>query len=178
MAGMHYNANIQVAIDTPEPLPLDRIRQAVEWVLSRHDQPAGTTVSVVITDDARIHQMNRQFRGVDKPTDVLSFPADSSPLPGESEHYLGDLILALPYIQRQAGAERHAWQEEMLLAVIHGTLHLLGYDHGTPDAQRAMWAEQAAALAALDLPITVPLFKFDDADDSPGATVDGPDSDE
>lgn len=179
MGDTGYNADVQIALDTPETLPLARIQQAVDWVLSRHDQPAGTAVSVVIVDDARIRQMNRRFRNIDKPTDVLSFPAEPSPVDDDSEErYLGDLILGLPYIQRQAGAEKHAWQDELLLAVIHGTLHLLGYDHDSPEAQRTMWATQAEALAALGIPITVPLFEFGDADDPHTPTEDAPEGDE
>jgi probable rRNA maturation factor len=118
---------------------------------------------VVITDDDEIQQMNRQYRGVDAPTDVLSFP--NEPLPGEDEPYLGDLILSLPYIQRQAEAETHTLSDELSLAVIHGTLHLLGYDHDTPAHQDSMWERQAEALRALDVDIVVPWFEFPDSDE-------------
>jgi len=158
-----YDLNVQVLIDTDGPLPVDRLEQAVAWVLRAHDVMQGTGVSVVITDDDEIQQMNRQYRGVDAPTDVLSFPDE--PLPGEAEPYLGDLILSLPYIRRQAEAEDHTLSDELALAVIHGTLHLLGYDHDTPAHQDLMWARQEEALRALDIQIVVPRFEFSDSDE-------------
>jgi probable rRNA maturation factor len=149
-------------------LSLARIQQAVEWVLRMHETVPDAGISVVVTDDETIQHLNRQFRGIDSPTDVLSFPGE--PVPGEVEPYLGDLILSLPYIQRQAEAESHTLSDELVLAVIHGTLHLLGYDHNTPDRQARMWAKQAEALQALDVNIVVPQFEFSsDEDDSNGA---------
>jgi probable rRNA maturation factor len=121
-------------------------------------------MSIVITDDDKIQQLNRQFRGVDSPTDVLSFPDE--PVPGEAEPYLGDLVLSLPYIQRQAAAEGHTLSDELVLGVVHGTLHLLGYDHDTPDNQNRMWAKQAEALLELGVNIIVPQFEFPDEDES------------
>lgn len=165
MTGTRYNADIQVQIDDAGALPSERIQQAVDWVLARHDQPDGATLSVVVMGDAPVRRMNRQYRGIDKPTDVLSFPVARSTIAEDAEHYLGDLILALPYIQRQAEGEQHAWQDEVILAVIHGTLHLLGYDHDTAENQHVMWQVQADALAALNVAISVPLFEFDDNDD-------------
>jgi probable rRNA maturation factor len=105
--------------------------------------------------------MNHQFRNVDGPTDVLSFPADPVPVPDE-EPYLGDLILALPYITRQAEVEGHSVSDEMVLAVVHGTLHLLGYDHDTAAHQTAMWAAQSKALQSMNVDIQVPEFEFPD----------------
>ncbi len=158
-----YDLNVQVLIHNDLSLPVDRLEKAVEWVLRAHDIAPGTGVSVVITDDDEIQQMNRQYRGVDAPTDVLSFPDE--PLPGEAEPYLGDLILSLPYIQRQAAAENHTLSDELALAVIHGTLHLLGYDHDTRAHQDLMWARQAEALRAWDVQIVVPRFEFPNSDE-------------
>jgi probable rRNA maturation factor len=101
---------------------------------------------------------------VDAPTDVLSFPADQPLIPDEEdpEPYLGDLVLALPYIQRQAQSEAHSLDDELILAVIHGTLHLLGYDHDSAENQAEMWAVQSEALQTLGVAISVSLFTFDD----------------
>jgi probable rRNA maturation factor len=123
---------------------------------------------VVVVDDAEIQQLNRDFRGVDRPTSVLSFPADPVPLPegeGEEAGYLGDLIVSLPYIQRQAAADEHDWRDELILNVVHGTLHLLGYDHDTAANQARMWTVQAEALDALGVPIAVPHFDFPEDSD-------------
>ena len=159
---MAYDIDVQVQLAAE--LPLARLREAATWVLADQNTAPGTGLSIVITDDASVQALNKQFRAVDAPTDVLSFPADPVPpeIAGEDSPYLGDLVLALPYIQRQAEAEGHALVDELVLAVVHGTLHLLGYDHADTATQNAMWTVQARALAALGVAITVPLFSFDD----------------
>jgi probable rRNA maturation factor len=154
-----YHVNIQQQLDAP--IDQARLAEAVRWVLHAHDVSPGTGLTLVIGDDATIRRLNRQYRGLDKPTDVLSFPAEPPPIP-EPAPYLGDLILAWPYIQRQAEAEGHTAGDELVLAVVHGILHLLGYDHDTPARQARMWTAQANALQALDIDIEVPLFSFDD----------------
>ncbi len=168
-----YQVHIQLHVPGQEALPLGRVRRAVAWLLQRHAKPPQASLSLVVTDDTAIQALNRDFRGVDRPTGVLSFPADPAPLPreaGEDADYLGDLIVSLPYIQRQAAADGHDWRDELILNVVHGTLHLLGYDHDTPQNQAHMWRVQAEALDALGVPITVPHFHFpDDADEDNAA---------
>ena len=161
-----YNLNTQVHIATDFVLPNDRIHEAVIWLLNSHDVAPGTGVSIVTVTDEEMRRLNRQFRAVDAPTDVLSFPSDPEPDNEAEEPYLGDLVLAVPYIQRQAEAEQHDINDELILAVVHGTLHLLGYDHETPENQSAMWDMQARALQALRVDIEVPLFEFSDDDDT------------
>jgi probable rRNA maturation factor len=158
--GMSYDLNFQVQLETDLALPTARMERAIEWVLQGHDVAPATGISVVIADDGEIRRLNQQFRGIDAPTDVLSFP--NEPVPGEDEPYLGDLILALPYIQHQAEEEGHTLSDELVLVVIHGTLHLLGYDHDNAERQSDMWEKQAEALRVMDVNITVPRFEFPD----------------
>ncbi|MBI5959043.1 MAG: rRNA maturation RNase YbeY [Chloroflexi bacterium] len=164
-----YDINFQVNLETDLALPLVRMQQAIEWLLREHDETAGTGVSVVFVDDDEIRKLNQQFRQVNTPTDVLSFPADVPLIPEDedSEPYLGDLVLGLPYIQRQAQSENHSLSDELVLAVIHGTLHLLDYDHNNAANQAEMWSVQAEALQAMGAAITVPLFTFDDDPSGP-----------
>ncbi len=174
-----YAVHVQLHGQPDETLPLERVRQAVAWVLGRHTKPPKTGLSLVITDDMEIQALNRDFRGVDRPTGVLSFPAEPVDLPegvDEEADYLGDLIVSLPYIQRQAAEDGNDWRDELVLNVVHGTLHLLGYDHDTPQNQARMWAVQAEALAALGVPITVPHFDFSDDSDENNAS-DAPETD-
>lgn len=126
--------------------------QAAQRVLALHpalaEQPSELTI--VITGDEEIAALNRQFRGVDAPTDVLSFPADAPPIAIEGmAHYWGDLIIAYPYAAEQARREGHGLIDSLRLLVVHGTLHLLGYDHDTPEQHERMWSAQADALRAL-----------------------------
>lgn len=157
-----YVIDIQNEFDV-QGLPTERMIDAIRLVLDRHEAPLGTTISVVITDDDHVQSLNAEFRDVDVPTDILSFPAD--PLPDEMTEgspYLGDLIIAYPYTQHQAEEAGHDLNDELVLLVVHGTLHLLGYDHDNEDNQDAMWGEQAFMLESLGVNIDVPRFTFGD----------------
>ncbi len=110
-------------------------------------------VTVVITSDEAVAELNQQYRQTEGPTDVLSFPAQDD-TPGfvsapEMETYLGDVIVALPFTERQAAALSRPLADELRLLVVHGALHLLGYDHAEPDEEADMWARQDAILARL-----------------------------
>lgn len=118
-------------------------------------------VTVVITDDATVQALNRDYRDVDAPTDVLSFPARDETQPtliippeleAELARYLGDIVIAYPYTARQADRFGSPVAAELRLLVVHGTLHLLGHDHADEEEQRAMWSAQDAVLAALGDP--------------------------
>lgn len=128
------------------------LETAVRATLTHEEQQSPLELSVLLTDDAQIQQMNRDFRGVDKPTDVLSFPAGEA-LPGmeDADPYLGDIAISVPYAARQAAQAGHDLAGELQLLVIHGVLHLLGYDHDDPEEKAAMWAAQTAVLAQLHL---------------------------
>src|SRR5258708_6539708 len=147
-----------------ENLPVEGMVSAICFVLARHDVADNTALTVVISDDKHIQDLNKQFRNVDAPTDVLSFPADPLPEAIENEEaYLGDLIIAYPYTAHEAAESGHRLDDELVLLVIHGTLHLLGYDHDNEANQDKMWAEQANALAAAKVDIDVPRFTFADS---------------
>lgn len=96
------------------------------WLAGVAPRAAVGTVTVVITTDRRIRALNRQWRGVDKATDVLSFPAGDGPGPAQ---HLGDLVIARETAARQARAEGHPVATELRVLALHGLLHLLGYDH-------------------------------------------------
>lgn len=112
------------------------------------------------TDEAEIQALNLEHRGIDAPTDVLSFALDEGfdmPLPPEAlaelGHELGDVVISVPVARRQAEARGHSLEAELALLTIHGLLHLLGEDHDTPERKATMWARQGAALAALGLEV-------------------------
>jgi len=116
----------------------------------RNDEPE---VTIVVTDDETLHELNRSYLGIDRPTDVLSFGGD---VPGfvnapEASNYLGDVIISCPRAQAQAEAAGHSLEAELALLVIHGVLHLLGYDHVDPAEKAAMWERQAEVLSSLGL---------------------------
>lgn len=152
----HYSINLQIDDELPDaerPLPttLELLETAVITTL-KQQQTSKATLTLFLTDDERIQQLNRDYLGHDRPTDVLSFSA-GTPMPGmaEMETCLGDIIIALPYAARQAAAAGHDVAAECQLLAVHGTLHLLGYDHADPDEKAAMWQAQTAVLAQLGL---------------------------
>jgi probable rRNA maturation factor len=109
-------------------------------------------MAVVVTDNESIQALNRDFRGMDEPTDVLAFgeekPGPFVLAPGEPM-YLGDVVISLERAEAQAQERDAAVADELQLLLVHGILHLLGYDHATEDDQRKMWARQDVILQAL-----------------------------
>ena len=129
--------------------------QAVIQTALRHQGRPGE-LTLVVTDDEGIRALNRDFLGVDAPTDVLSFSAqeDGGPFVAapETGGYLGDVILSYPRAVEQAREQGHSTEQELNLLVVHGVLHLLGYDHADAAEKAAMWAQQEAILELLCLP--------------------------
>lgn len=119
---------------------------ATEWV-----------VSLTLTSQDRVHELNRTFRNVDAPTDVLSFSqregdADPNPgLPNLGPPLLGDVIVALEVAREQAQAYGHSVERETAFLAVHGTLHLLGYDHEESAAEADMMARGERALERVGL---------------------------
>jgi probable rRNA maturation factor len=147
---------IDVQDDAGYGVDVESLIRAATTVLDRHEVDRASALSIVFLTDEEMAGYNRRFRGVDAPTDVLSFPADAPPVEiPEEAPYLGDLIIAFPYASAQATRERHALQDSLSLLVIHGTLHLLGYDHDTAERRAEMWAAQDEALRTLGIPTDI-----------------------
>lgn len=149
---------IQVDEAFTELVDQDNLRAAIRHLLQQVGQPTAA-LTLVVTDDAAVQTLNRDYRGVDAPTDVLSFAAqeeaDDVPeladlppaLAAELANYLGDVIIAYPYASRQAAHYQNSVAAELRLLAVHGVLHLLGYDHATPAEEAAMWTLQSTILA-------------------------------
>jgi len=107
-------------------------------------------LSIVLTDDVRLQQLNREYLGIDAPTDVLSFPASETD-PETGARYIGDILISLSQAQAQANTAGHPLESEVQLLVVHGVLHLLGHDHAEAEKKARMWKAQAEILANLGL---------------------------
>lgn len=126
---------------------------ATEIVLSNEGKKVDDfEVSVLYTDDSFITQLNWQYRRVQGPTDVLSFPMmdpnseiDKVEIPGVP-NILGDIVISLETTRRQASEQGKSMEEELSLLLVHGVLHLLGYDHDSPEREAVMWDRQAKAV--------------------------------
>lgn len=176
MSSPEYAVLVQFSanLPTPDTLTAEELQIAAYEVLRQNDAPEDSYLSLIISTDEHLQDLNEKYRGINVPTDVLSFPSD--PLPqgvGEEDEggYLGDVIIGLPYVVRRAVAEGHELKAEIKLLVVHGVLHLLGYDHDTPENQSEMWALQAQALSALGIRLDVPDY-IHARDDNPADDTD------
>lgn len=151
---MSYTVNIEIDEPYAQQVDAQDIERLVAHVLGGEgiDEPA--ELSIWITGEAQLHELNRQYREVDNSTDVLSFGADGDAAfvaaPGQPR-YLGDLAVSFPHVARQAEEYGHARQRELGYLVTHGILHLLGYDHEQNDDAAAMRGREESLLGALGI---------------------------
>lgn len=140
----------KIAIACPQELvPVDRrrVRETVRIVLEG-EQIADAEISLAFVDNPTIHTLNKRYLDHDEPTDVLSFPY-SEP---KARKLAGELVIGVEVAQTQAIERGHDVEAELLLYVIHGLLHLCGYDDKSPDAAQAMRQRERHYLQILDLP--------------------------
>jgi probable rRNA maturation factor len=129
------------------------VRKIVRQVLKAEEVASPCDVSLVFADAEKVKQLNRDYRGVNEPTDVLAFymlpqkELDSSfALPPDGVTHLGEVIISYPQALVQAKKQGHSLQRELALLVIHGILHLLGYDHEASGEERKMRARETELL--------------------------------
>lgn len=135
---------------TPELRAL--IRSAVHAALKYEAFEDSAEVSVVFTDDENIHALNNEYRHVDRPTDVLSFPTFEEEPNGEGKIVLGDIVISLERAAAQAEEYGHSFERETAFLCVHSMLHLLGYDHETSEEdEKDMFARQEAILETMGL---------------------------
>ena len=111
---------------------------------------ADSTISVTLVNDQAIREINREHRGKDKPTDVLSFPLE--PEPFSQERLLGDIVISIDTARRQAADYDAPVQREIYRLLIHGLLHVLGHDHMEPDERSVMEREERRLADAIGMP--------------------------
>ena len=133
----------------------ENVRRAAEKVGELYGVENGE-VSVTLTDNAYIHTLNKQYRGIDRPTDVLSFALNESEEPdvadGPDVNVLGDLIISVERAKEQAADYGHSVKREIAFLTVHGMLHLLGYDHMEEADRVEMEAEQRYVMEKLGIP--------------------------
>lgn len=148
-----HTVHIQIAPGFRDRVAAQALRAAARAALVQQGAPAPSALTLRITDDAALRQLNQRFLHHDDATDVLSFPSDEME---EETRYLGDVAISLPRAASQARAGGHPLEAELQLLVVHGVLHLLGHDHARRRDLARMWAAQAEILASLGAPITGP----------------------
>lgn len=147
--------NNQEKVSIPEALEAD-LTKAMNVVAELEALSPQTEVDITLVDDAAIHELNRTYRGIDRPTDVLSFALDEGEEEpevddDEIEHLLGDVIISAPTAVRQGEEYGHGLEREMTYLAVHGMLHLLGYDHMKEKDKLIMRKREEEVLRRLDL---------------------------
>lgn len=150
--------------DTQEKIALEkkvltRLEEGLQAVARLNGLPEAAEVDVTIVDDEEIHALNREYRDMDKPTDVLSFALDEDSeesdepelVGGPEEHLYGDIIISAETALRQAEEYGHGLEREMTYLAVHGMFHLLGYDHMTEEEKSVMRVKEEEALRAINL---------------------------
>lgn len=156
--------------DDPEPprrLQLDILIEDGDWsafapveqaldpladVVARRLDLASAEAAIALSSDERVQALNLTYRGKDKPTNVLSFPAGEDGLPPGLRRHLGDIVLAAETVAREAAAEGKPLRHHLQHLVVHGLLHLLGYDHESEPEAAAMEALEVEILRDLGVP--------------------------
>lgn len=144
------------------------VRRAAQAALAQgHGLPARVELTIRLTDDTELCALNRQYRATDAPTDVLSFGGEGyrDGRPRAEDHapdYLGDIAISMERCAAQAVRFGHSVEDELALLVIHGVLHLLGYDHHSPARRQRMWQAQDRAFASLGRPNPLKPDQFHD----------------
>jgi probable rRNA maturation factor len=129
------------------------LKRAVAKTLSREGPDSPTELSLVVTDDETVRQLNMKYRGANETTDVLAFAAvEGTPfvMPPDGVAHLGEVIISYPQAERQAKEHGHAVKHELALLSIHGVLHLLGCEHDEPQREREMRARETELLKEIE----------------------------
>jgi len=153
-----YYENNQDKVEISEYIE-KRLQEVLNVVAKLHDLPDTTEIDVTIVDDEEIHAINRDYRGVDRPTDVISFALDDDLedsdepelIGAPEEHLLGDIIISAETAKRQGEEFGHGLEREVLYLGVHSLLHLLGYDHMEPEEKKLMRAKEEEALRVLGI---------------------------
>ena len=153
---MEINVLIEEGLEID--LEIEWLQSILEKTLLAEDAPPNTEISLVLTSQERIHELNRDYRGKDKPTDVLSFsmaeqrteeePTDFIEPPDGLVH-LGEIIISYPQAIFQAKEHHHTLNKEIATLIVHGVLHILGYDHEKPETEAAMQTREKDVLTAV-----------------------------
>lgn len=141
--------------------------QVINAALDYEQCPYECEINVILTDNNGIHQINKECRDIDRPTDVLSFPMVEYEQPGDfgsieeqqpecfhpesGELMLGDIIISLDKVEEQAESYGHSNRREYAFLIAHSMLHLMGYDHMEPEEEKIMFAKQEEILKQLGI---------------------------
>ena len=153
---MQAEIDIEIAESITAPIDTALITRAAQAALDVELQTGPIQLSILITDDAELQKLNRDYRQIDEPTDVLSFAAEEGApgfvYPPDMPRFLGDIAISYERVMAQAAEYGHSDARELAFLTVHGMLHLLGYDHErSPDDMVAMRAREELVMHMLEL---------------------------
>jgi len=148
--------NVLIDEDLEGCLEVSWLQGVAEQVLAAQDAGSGVELGLVITGQERVQQLNRRYLGRDEPTDVLAFSmlpeTDRSPFitPPDGVLHLGEVIISYPQAVTQAEEHQHSVEREIAILIIHGVLHLLGFEHDKSELEREMRAREKEILSRIE----------------------------
>jgi len=158
MHGAEMEINVLIDDELGDCPEVSWLRSVAEQVLVTEGVGSSVELGLVIASQERVQELNRSYRGKDEPTDVLAFStreeigADFPPFvqPPDGVLHLGEVIISYPQVIIQAKENQHSVKKEIAILVIHGVLHLLGYEHNKPELERQMKAREAEILSHIE----------------------------
>jgi probable rRNA maturation factor len=149
--------NIQIGKEYKEEIKAAWLKNIIRLVQKAENVSAKSEMGLVITGDEDIHKLNLKYLDEDRPTDVLSFPMNEQPETApvfvkvpDGKLHLGDIVISYPQAIKQAEEHRHPVSREIEILLIHGVLHLLGYDHDVPKRKSVMRNRETAILKMIE----------------------------
>jgi probable rRNA maturation factor len=144
----HIDIQVQSPLWNAQPLAEQTIREAITAAAGALSTESGE-VSILLTDDSEIARLNRDWRGIDKPTNVLSFPASRV---GQGDKLLGDIVIAYETLERESTDESRDFLHHLAHLAVHGFLHLIGFDHETDAQAEEMEGLESRIMMRLNMP--------------------------
>lgn len=141
--------NVEIFNETNEEIKdLEILKPLLEYARIKENlEDTELEFSVIIVDNKRIHEINKEYRGIDRPTDVISFALeDNEEIKFDNYRVLGDIYISIDKVREQAKEYGHSEKRELAFLTVHGFLHLLGYDHMRTEEEKIMFAKQEEIL--------------------------------
>lgn len=143
--------NIEIINETSENIDIEDLKKVILFALE-HESVCNAIMNVIIIDNEKIHKINKEYRGIDRPTDVISFALeDDKSFVDTDFRVLGDIYISIDKVHEQAKAYGHSFRRELSFLTVHGILHLLGYDHMKEDEEKIMFGKQEEILNELGI---------------------------
>lgn len=143
--------NIEIINETNEDIDIDDLKNVINAAF-KSENVINAVMNVIIIDNEKIHQINREYRGIDRPTDVISFALeDDKTFVNVGFRVLGDIYISIDKVHEQAKLYNHSFRRELSFLTVHGILHLLGYDHMDKEDEIVMFKKQDEILESLNI---------------------------